>query len=153
MAADPELLNQPALDQVPLLIQGYSQRGLAAYAPHLPPQRTPLNGNPGPTGRISPIPYTAGTPQFDALVRGHALVFIYQQRPAAPATPPDPGDFRQADDARAVYPEPVVLCQWFGDALGLFAKPGATHPPTARSDTAAAIEAVRPDRIDCAPPG
>ena len=86
------------------------------------------------------------------MVKSHGTVFIYQRRPQDPTHLPRADDFTQADDARAVYPVPVVLCRWFGDALGLFAKANAAPPPSAGSDTAAAIEAVSPDKVDCAAP-
>jgi hypothetical protein len=147
----PRVLEQTEFSETPLLIQGFSQRGLSANAPDLPASRTPLNGNPGPSGLISPVPYGPGTPQFTELTQNNDTVFIYQQRRGGSSSIPRARDFTQTADARAVFSQPVALCQYYGDALGLFAK-SESGAGSDRSTTAAAqIESVEPTQIDCAP--
>lgn len=147
----PAALDRQRFAQVPLLIQGYSQRGLSANAPDFPAERTPLNGDPGLSGRISPVPFGPGTPQFEALVAGSHSVFIYQQRKEGGASVPTADDFVQARDARGVFTHVVVLCNWFGDALGLFERNESPTGAAQRAVAARAIESVRPDRVMCEP--
>jgi mannosyltransferase len=144
-----EVLEDPRFEDVPLLIQGFSQRGLSANAPELSGARTPLNGDPGPGGRISPVPYKPGTEQFEALLDSNEAVLIYQQRRDGGSAVPDPEEFTQTEEVRATFSEPVVLCEWFGDALGVFAKPGTITDSADAAAAAAALEGVDADRIDC----
>ena len=148
-AALAEVLQEPVLHDVPLLIRGFSQRGLGASAPDLAPERTPLNGEPGPSGRISPIPYGPGTAQFSALVAGPGPVLAYEQRAGGAGADPQASEFRQ--DALVTFSEPLLLCDWFGDALGLFARPDA--PPAAGlvEGASRALEAVDPEQVACRP--
>lgn len=146
------VMDLPGLATAPLLTDGYGQRALAANAPHLTGPRTPLNGDPAPTGLLSPVPYGPGTAQFSALVSQHDLVVAFQHRPFSSQRIATPTEFTESAAALETFSLMVVGCSFHGEALGVFAQPGVGPTRSGAEAIADRIEGLAPDRIRCRVP-
>lgn len=149
----PAVLDLPALASLPVLIQSSDYRGLVANDPQFPASRIPLIVDTparGPVDPVHPQPVGSGSAQFQAMVRGAPVVIAYQYRRQKGGLP-TAAAFRSfpLPSALSVYDEPVVLCDYFGDALGVFAQQPDAVPAASREELARRIEALNPARITC----
>ena len=145
----PQVLALPKLADAPLLVS-ISYRALAAVDPSLT-SRMPLIIDPGPSGRVNPQRYGPNWAPFRALIRDHNLVVVLQSELGYRHKLPTREAFRSFPAALRVFPEPAVLCNWFGDPLGVFTKPTATMTPAEAQQLAEQITEIEPSRAKCAP--
>lgn len=117
----PSVLRQPALRAFPVLISPSVLRALDAAAPRLTQQRVPTRQDDVQEGLLSSTPYDARSPQFHTYVARAAGFIAYRAVFTGPGGVPGRAAFaslvpRSSSDARL-----VVRCEYFGDALGVFA--------------------------------
>jgi len=146
----PTALSAPGLAPLPVLLGGWSYRGLLSNDPAFPAARLPLVRDPGPTGLVNPRRWGPQSAAYERLVATAPAVVVYQSGNDALVAPPTAGDFSSFTDVRGMWPSAVLRCLWFGDALGVFTKSGNAERLRA-ADLGRQLEAVDPGRVRCEP--
>ena len=101
-----------------MLVEGSVYRVLVANEPGLA-DRMPLVVDPAPSGRIHPEIAGPASAQFRAMASSYDVAVLLQNRQTPLTRTPHEGDFVAFRAERKVFARPAVMCNFFGDPLGI----------------------------------
>ena len=148
----PQVFEQQALRDAALLAEGWSYRGLVSNDPAIA-ARMPLAVDPVPSGRINPEVAPSTSEAFLALVEAHDVVVVLQSEQGYTQELPNRRSFPSYRAELEHYPAARVLCSYFGEPLGVFARTRDALPTSEARTAAAGIESLAPARVRCRVPG
>jgi mannosyltransferase len=141
----------PVLSDAILMAEGWSYRGLVSNDP-LIATRLPLVVDPVPSGRINPNVVSVDSDIFRTMVRDHDVVLILQAEQGYSQDIPTRRSFRSFRDELRSFPAADVLCAYFGEPLGVFARTPATLTSDDARLLADRLAAIAPGRVRCVVP-
>jgi hypothetical protein len=147
----PRLLASPDVPDLPLLAEGWSYRALVSNDPSIA-SRMPLVIDPAGSGRVNPEVLGTDSDAFRRLSREHKVVLVLQAQAGFEADLPTVKSFRSFRAELRTYRTADVLCAYFGEPLGVFAKTEAIMPDPEAQRLAERISAVQPDKVRCVVP-
>jgi hypothetical protein len=142
------LLQQPELSGAAVLVEGSVYRVLVANDPGVA-ERMPLVVDPGPSGRIHPEIAGPASVQFPAMASSYDVAVLLQNRQTLLTRTPHEADFVGSRAERKVFDRPAVLCNFFGDPLGIFTRSSARLTPSAVEHLIRMITEVDPRQVQC----
>jgi len=91
-----------------------------------------------------------GSPQFNDLTARNDTVIAVQQRAGGPSSKmPTARTFDSFPTELTTFSSPIVLCNYFGDALGVFQKPQTEVSPSEKTLLADQIAGTSPQNVTC----
>jgi mannosyltransferase len=147
----PQVLKLQTLEEAALLAEGWSYRGLVSNDPSIS-TRMPLALDPVPSGRVNPQVVSENSEHFRSLIREHEVVVALQSEQGYARATPSRRSFISFRAELEHYPATDVLCAYFGEPLGVFARTRDTLSGSEARTLVAQIEALAPDRIRCSAP-
>ena len=147
----PKVLALPGLSEAMLLAEGWSYRGLVGNEPSIA-DRLPLVRDPVASGRVNPSIASTNSEEFRAMVRDHDLIVVLQAQQGFSADLPKRESFTSFRDELDPFPTADVLCNYYGEPLGVFAKTSATLASAEARALAERIAAIEPGSVVCVAP-
>ena len=145
----PAVLTVPALRAAPLVTGSWNYHGLVGNDRAIA-RRIPLARDPDSSGRIIPRLAGPGSAQFDALIHTDRRVVVLATARSASVALPTAGSFGEFRAVLRTYPAAAVVCNWFGQPLGVFSTRGGALTATQRRSLDAQLQAIAPDHVRCA---
>jgi hypothetical protein len=144
----PHVLTFPVLDEANLLAQGWSYRALVSNDPSIA-SRMPLVVDPAPSGRVNPVVAPTGSKVFRLMLRDDDLILVLQAEQGFLRDMPTRRSFRSFRDEMRAFPTTDVLCNYFGEALGVFSKTPLTLSNADSRMLAERTSAIAPRSVHC----
>ena len=143
----PAVMRLPHLSRAPVLVlQAYPARALFAVEP-TSPHRIPLAFYPPGRGLVNPKFRRANSVQYRSSILPVEVVIAYWEQPASPRAIPRPATFAAFRSFLRPF-APWVLCNYYGDALGIYVQGGRAAAPDAPG-LARELRALSPGHIRC----
>ena len=142
------LLKQPELSGAAVLVEGSVYRVLVANEPGLA-NRMPLVLDPAPSGRIHPAIARPASVQFRAMASSYDVAVLLQNRQILLTRTPHDGDFVAFRAERKVFSRPAVMCNFFGDGLGIATTSSARLTPAEVEHLIRVLTEVDPQQVQC----
>ena len=134
-----------------MLVEGSLYRVLVANEPGLA-NRMPLVVDPAPSGRIHPQIARPASAQFRAMASTYDVAVLLQNRQTLLTRTPHEGDFVAFRAERKVFSRPAVMCNFFGDALGIVTTSSARLTPSEVEHLIRVLTEVDPQHVHCVAP-
>lgn len=134
----------------PVLTNGAAYRSILANSPDDLAPRFPLIASvPGHPANVL-FPKLLGTDslQFQALAK-QDTVLVFQALTVSSRQVPTKSTFLGSAAALEYFSKPLVLCSYFGHAVGVFAKPSVVATESEKQQMATVLAAPTPERIRC----
>lgn len=143
------VLAMPGLSGLPLVTRDWNYRGLVAND-STAARRMPLANDPVAERRINPTFAEPGSLQFEQFLDTQSAVIAYKRREDTLQVPTQQS-LAKGEPVLEKFTEPVLLCSFHGDGLGVLARSGA-EPFADPAEVALQIEALSPENITCSTP-
>jgi hypothetical protein len=142
------LLDKPELSGAAVLVEGSVYRVLVANKPGVT-IRMPLAVDPAPSGRIHPEIARPASVQFRAMASTYDVAILLQNQQTLLTHTPNEGHFAAFRAERKVFSRPAVMCNFFGDALGIATTSAARLTPSELEHLIRMITEVDPQQVQC----